>query len=59
MKLIIYILSMLAVITIYSFLNYLSEGNISGIGLGDFIMIVIAFSCISNVLIKNIWGEKK
>jgi hypothetical protein len=49
---------MIAVTAIMIILNLISQGNITGIGLGDFIMIIIGFSYISNSLIKCIWKEK-
>lgn len=58
MKWLIYMLSMLAIVIIVVFLNHISAGNLSGIGLGDFIIKIFGYMLISNILRDNIWKEK-
>lgn len=55
MKHIIYLLCLIAIVVINIALNDISQGNILGIGLGDYIFQCIGYVCICNVLYKYIF----
>ena len=55
MKWAIYVLCLIAIGTIVIFLNYISKGNIVGIGLGNYIIELIGYISISSMLRKHIW----
>lgn len=54
MKYVIYVLCSIAIVTIVTLLNLISEGNMLGIGLGNFIMMMIGYGAIGIVLNRNI-----
>lgn len=57
MKYIIYLLCVIAIVVINIALNDISQGNILGIGLGDYIFQCIGYVCVCNVLNKYILND--
>ena len=58
MKYVIYVLCSIAIVTIVTLLNHISEGNMLGIGLGNFIIMMIGYGAIGIVLNRNILQNK-
>lgn len=60
MKYIIYILCLIAILAIFLFLNIISRGNVTGIGLGDHIFRFIALGYLETTIRKEVlYKEKK
>lgn len=56
---IIYLLIIISLSVIIEFLNFISKGNMMGIGLGDFIMKNIGLLCTTFILIKMFFKKNK
>lgn len=55
MKYVIYILCLIAILMIHLFLNVISRGNITGIGLGDYIFRFIALAYLETTIRKEVF----
>ena len=49
-KIVIFILSIIGILFILWFLNHISEGNAANIGLGNFILMLIGFRKLTDVI---------
>lgn len=56
-KIILCALCFIGIICIWFFLNYISHGNATGIGLGDFILMLIGMHTLSNTFCDEIFKK--